>query len=78
VFLHLLYFELFFERINKKRNGDVQIQKNLMSAALLLGMPAAAGQTDEMHRFHSKDDKSVGLSARSASFAQSSKWREKG
>jgi len=49
-----------------------------MSAALLLGMPAAAGQTDEMHRFHSKDDKSVGLSARSASFAQSSKWRKKG
>jgi hypothetical protein len=41
-------------------------------------MPDAAGQTDEMHRFHSKDDKPVGLSTRFASFAQSSKWREKG
>jgi hypothetical protein len=49
-----------------------------MRASLFLGMPAAAGQTDEMHRYHSKDDKSVGLSARFASFAKSSKWREKG
>jgi hypothetical protein len=50
-----------------------------MSASLFLGMPAAAGQTDEMYRFHSKDDKSVGLSTRFASFAQPSKWRrEKG
>jgi hypothetical protein len=56
----------------------VQIQTNLMRTSLILGMPAAAGQTDEMHRFHSKDDKPVGLSTRFASVAQSSKWREKG